>query len=71
MNLLLDLFVLIVVVPFLTYWAIGLYVKVQLYLKNGFSLWGDLLAFHPIDLPDGMTKDDVLDNVKDYIEDAT
>ena len=71
MTGLLQLLAVFIVVPFLTYWAIGLYVKVQMYLKNGFSLWGDLLVFHPIDLPDGVTQDDVMDNVKDYIEDAT
>jgi len=69
MTLLLYLFVIVVVVPFLTYWAIGLYVKVHMILGGGFSLFGGLLDFHPIPLGDVET-DDVLNMIEDYIEDV-
>ncbi len=67
----LQLVTVFVVVPFLTYRAIGFYVSVMMALGRGFKLWGGLLDFHPIDLPDGVSKEDVLDNVNDYLEDAT
>ncbi len=69
MNLLLDIVVTFVVAPFLTYWAIGFYVKVRMALHGGFKLWGGLLDFQAIDMPDGMTNDTLMDHMKDYLDD--
>ncbi len=62
---------LLIVLPFLTYHAIGVYVKVQMILHNGFKLWGGLLDFHPMDLGNDITPSDLLDHIEDWIDEAT
>lgn len=70
MTGLLQLFTVFVIVPFLTYHALGFYVGVRMALGGGFSIWNGLLTFHAIELPDGVGGDDVLDHIEDWIEDA-
>ena len=67
---LLQLLTVFIIVPFLTYQAIGFYVKVQMLLHNGFKLWGGLLDFHPMDLGNDITPSDLLDHIEDFIDDA-
>lgn len=56
----------------LTYIGIGFYVSVRLHLGGPFSLWRGLLSFNPIDLGDsGITPEDMMDMVKDAIDDAS
>lgn len=71
MTGLLQLLTVFVVVPFLTYHAIGFYVRVQMLMHNGFKLWGGLLDFQAIDLPDDISNTDVLDHLHDWIDDAS
>lgn len=69
MTGLLQLFTVFVIVPFLTYHALGFYVKVRMALRQGFKLWGGLLTFHPLDMGD-ITPKDLLYHVKDWVDDA-
>lgn len=39
----------VLIVPVLTYTALGFYVKFRMGLGTEFSLWGGLLAFYPMD----------------------
>ena len=65
----LQLVTVLVIVPFLTYRAIGFYVSVQMALRHGFKLWGGLLEFHPLELGD-IKPDDLLNHVQDWMEDT-
>ena len=65
----LQLVTVLVIVPFLTYRAIGFYVSVMMALGHGFKLWGGLLDFHPIELG-GIKPDEVVDHVMDWIDET-
>ena len=64
----LQLVTVVVIVPFLTYHAIGGYVWLMMSLHRGFKLWGGRLDFQPIDLGD-LTPEDLMDKVHDFIDD--